>query len=177
MRPALSARKWYVPFRLSAPEPFRSAIPLVSAGIVCLGLIPLLGPRQQPLHWATSGAVVFFGVLLYLRHRLRRLGQPLASVLAGPTRDAGRTVLITSGVILVMVLVIAIQRVLAGNPTRLLSLLLPLLTFLWLGCLGLLALRLPRKPLAGTLPAHSEFPAKAESWKPSAMSGRESNQA
>jgi len=176
MRPALSARKWYVLRRLSAPEPSRSAVPLASAGIVCLGLVPLLGAREQPLHWATSGAMVCFGVLLYLRHRVRRCQQPLARVSSEAAREAGRSVLVTAAVIFAMVLIIALQRALAGNPTHPLSLLLPLFTLVWLGWLGSLALRKARQPSAFA-PTLSTTPAPSESWKRAAVSGQESKQA
>jgi hypothetical protein len=122
--------------RLSASQPFRSAVPLAAAGIICLGLVPILGGPDQALHWAVTAGMAGFGVLLAARRRLRGAEGPLPPISREAARAAGRVLLGIVGVIAVLVGVIVGFRVHSGEPISALSLALPGLGLAWLLTLG-----------------------------------------
>lgn len=134
--------------------PARSAIPLAAAGIVCLGLVPVLGGPDRPLHWAMTAGMTGFGLLLLVRRRLQRREAPLAAVAAPVVRSAARAFFITVGVIALLVTLLLALRLDPRSPTTALSLALPALGLVWLGLIGLRVLR-HRPPLP-----QAEAPAK-----------------
>jgi hypothetical protein len=133
--------------RLSASEPFRSAAPLAAAGIVCLGLIPILGGPDRPIHWLMTVGIAGFGGLLWARHRLRGSKLPLLRAPDRTVHRAGRVLLAVCGVIATLVDVIVGFRLHSGESLAALSLLLPLAGLVWLAIIALQAL-LYREPAA-----------------------------
>ncbi len=134
----------YVPRPLAlSPPPPRSALPLVAAGIIALGSMPLLfGPLAEPLHWATGAGVVGLGALLALRRRVGRAEAPLSPLMPGEGRRAALSLLVVGGTIFLMIAFFVAERfLLLGAATTPLALALPLLSLLWLGLLGLRAWR------------------------------------
>ena len=134
--------------RLSLPPPLRSAVPLASAGIICLGLVPVLGGPERPLHWAVTAGMAGFGVLLWARRRLRGTEGPLAPISKPSARAAGRVLLAIAGVIAVLVGVIVGFRVHSGEAMSTVSLTLPGLGLAWLVTLSVQMLA-HREPPAG----------------------------
>lgn len=153
----------YVPSRLSALQPFRSAVPLAAAGIVCLGLIPIFGGPEQPLHWAISGGMVGFGVLLWARRRLRGAEGPLQHVAPEAARQAGRALFIVSAVVGVLVALIVGARLGTGEPIGLLSVALPSLGLAWLATLGAQAWR-HRGPAPEPAPTSDRLSRRPVNW-------------
>ena len=139
---------------LHVTEPARSAVPLAAAGIICLGLGPTLGGPDRPLHWAMTAGITGFGLLLLVRHRLRRREAPLAPVEPSAVRQAARVFFITVGLIGVIIAGLLAVRLNPHSPTAVLSLTLPALGLGWLGLIGLRVLR--HRPAA----AVAEAPAK-----------------
>lgn len=133
----------YVRKRLSLRPPPRSAVPLASAGIICLGLVPIIGGPDRPLHWAMTGGLTGFGLLLLLRYLLQRREAALLPVTSAAAQRAGNAVLWVSGIIALMVLFFTVQQLLAGGPVAPLSVGMPVLGLLWLASLGLKARRWP----------------------------------
>jgi hypothetical protein len=127
--------------RLSVSQPFRSAVPLAAAGIICLGLVPTLGGPDRPLHWAMTAGMVGFGGLLAARRRLHGFEGPLQRVPVGMAKQAGRALLGVSGIIAALVLVIVGFRVHSGGAMSALSLALPGAGLAWLAQLGVQTLR------------------------------------
>jgi hypothetical protein len=127
--------------RLSVSEPSRSAAPLAAAGIICLGLVPILGGPDRPLHWAMTTGMVGFGVLLAARRRLHGFEGPLQRVPVGMPQRAGRAVLGVAGVIAALVIGIVAFRVRSGAPISALSVVLPGAGLAWVALLGFQALR------------------------------------
>ena len=138
--------------RLSASQPFRSAVPLAAAGIICLGLVPTLGGPEQPLHWAVTAGMAGFGVLLWARRRLRGAEGPLSPIPKQQAHAAGRILLGVIGVIAVLVGVIIGFRVHSGEPMSALSLTLPGLGLAWLVTLSVQMLTHREPPAEGTAP-------------------------
>jgi hypothetical protein len=138
--------------RLSASQPFRSAVPLAAAGIICLGLVPTLGGPEQPLHWAVTAGMAGFGVLLWARRRLRGAEGPLPPISKPAARAAGRILLGVVGVIAVLVGVIVGFRVRSGEPMSALSLTLPALGLAWLVTLSVQMLAHREPPAEGAAP-------------------------
>lgn len=116
-------------------------MPLAAVGIICLGLVPVLGGPDRPLHWAMTAGMVGFGTLLAARRRLRGPEAPLSNVTAGAAKAAGRALLLIVGVIGVLVLGIVGLRARSGQGMSALSLLLPSLGLAWLAVLGVRVLR------------------------------------
>lgn len=133
----------YVRERLSLRPPPRSAVPLASAGIICLGLVPTLGGPDRPLHWAMTVGIAGFGLLLLVRYRLQRREAPLAAVTGAGPRQAGNAVLWVTGIIALMVAFFTLKQLLAGGPVAAWSVAMPVLGLLWLAWLGLKARRWP----------------------------------
>lgn len=133
----------YVPRRLSVRSPHRSAVPLASAGIICLGLVPTLGGPDRPLHWIMTAGMTGFGLLLAVRHRLGRDQVTLGPVSQLTARRAGNAVLWVSAVIAAFVLVFVFRQLAAGGPIGAFSLAMPVVGLVWLVSLGLKARRLP----------------------------------
>jgi hypothetical protein len=158
--------------RLSAFQPFRSAVPLAAAGIICLGLVPTLGGPERPLHWAVTAGIAGFGALLWARRRLRGADGPLQPLSTHAARAAGRTVFVVIGVITVLVGVIIGFRVHSGHDMSALSLALPGLALAWLVTLGL-QMRLYREPTAGTALAEERPSRRPPNWE--ALPNRKSN--
>jgi hypothetical protein len=111
--------------RLSASKPSRSAVPLAAAGIVCLGLVPTLGGPDLPLHWAVTAGMVGFGVLLWVRRRLRGPEPALQPVPQKAARQAAQALSIIVGVVTVLVGVIFGARLHSGGSISALSFALP----------------------------------------------------
>ena len=128
--------------RLSAPAPFRSAVPLAAAGIACLGLVPTLGGPERPLHWAMTAGMVGFGMLLWARHRVQGAEAPLASVPVPVARQAGRALLFTCAVSTLLVLGIIGLQLRRGGGVSALSVALPAAGLAWLTSLAFKTLRL-----------------------------------
>ncbi len=122
--------------RLSAYQPHRSAVPLAAAGIVCLGLVPMLGGPARPLHWAATAGMVGFGVLLWARRRLRGPEGAAQRVAPEAPHRAGRSLFIVCGVVGALVALIIGARFRSGEPLGLLSITLPLLGLTWLATLA-----------------------------------------
>jgi hypothetical protein len=135
--------------RLSASPPSRSAVPLASAGIICLGLVPILGGPERPLHWAVTAGMAGFGGLLWARRRLRGPEASLPSISKQAARAAGRALFAVVGVIAVLVGVIVGFRVQSGQAMSALSLALPGLGLAWLVTLGLQMLAHRTSPVEG----------------------------
>ena len=133
--------------RLSASQPFRSAVPLAATGIICLGLVPLLGGPAQPLHWAVAAGMVGFGGLLWTRRRLRGSEAALERVSPEAARRAARALFIVCGVVGVLVALIIGARLRDAAPLGLLSVTLPVLGLAWLVTLGVQASRHREPPL------------------------------
>jgi uncharacterized membrane protein len=148
----------------------RSATPVASIGIVCLGLVPTLGGPNEPLHWATTAGMVAVGVLLFVRHRLRGAEPSLARVEGAAARQAGRAVLVITAVIALLVGVIIAFQVARHGTIAPLSIVMPAVSLLWLGALGLKALRYqpPR-------PEHAEPEAERPSRRPPEWKQRSSS--
>jgi|SRR5687767_7372236 hypothetical protein len=106
-----------------------------------LGLVPTLGGPDSPLHWAMTAGMTGFGLLLAVRHRLRRDQPPLAPLTEADARHAGGAVLWVSGIIGAMVLVIVLHQLISGGPTSAFSVGLPLVGLWWVASLGLKARR------------------------------------
>lgn len=122
-------------------EPFRSAVPLAATGIVCLGLVPILGGPDRPLHWAMTVGILGFGSLLWARRRLRGPEGPLLRVPPLSAKQAGRTVLLVGAVIAALVGLIVGLRVHSGGSLGALSLLLPGAGLVWVAVLAVQVLR------------------------------------
>jgi len=116
-------------------------VPLAAVGIVCLGLVPVLGGPDRPLHWAMTAGMVGFGSLLWARRRLTGKEAPLSYVSPEAARAAGRAVLLIAAVIAALVAGIVSLRVHSGLGMSGLSLLLPALGLAWLAFLGVQILR------------------------------------
>lgn len=144
--------------RLSASQPFRSAVPLAAAGIICLGLVPTLGGPEQPLHWAVTAGMVGFGILLWARRWLRGAEGPLPPISKPAARAAGRILLAIVGVIAGLVGVIVGFRVHAGQGMSALSLALPGLGLAWLVTLSMQMLLHRAPPAEGA--ASDERPSR-----------------
>jgi hypothetical protein len=82
-----------------------------------------------------------FGLLLAVRHRLRRDQPPLAALTEVEARQAGGAVLWVSGIIAAMVVVIVLLQLIRGGPTSAFSVALPLAGLWWLASLGFKARR------------------------------------
>jgi len=121
----------------------RSAVPLASVGIICLGLVPTLGGPDLPLHWAMTLGFTGFGVLLAVRHGLQRAEGPLAPVPRAAARHAGRATLLIGAICTVLVLAIIGRQLLLRGPIGPLSIAMPLAALGWLYWVGLRALREP----------------------------------
>jgi hypothetical protein len=106
-----------------------------------LGLVPTLGGPDQPLHWAMTAGMTGFGLLLAVRHRLRRDQPPLAALTEAEARHAGGAVLWVSGIIGVMVVGIVLRQLIRGGPTSAFSVGLPLVGLWWVASLGFKARR------------------------------------
>jgi hypothetical protein len=106
-----------------------------------LGLVPTLGGPDSPLHWAMTAGMTGFGLLLAVRHRLRRDQPPLALLTEADARRAGGALLWVSGIIGAMVLVIVLHQLISGGPTSAFSVGLPLVGLWWIASLGLKARR------------------------------------
>src|SRR5688572_4776336 len=131
----------YLRIRLSLRSISRSAAPLASVGIMGLGLVPTLGGPDSPLHWAMTAGMTGFGLLLALRHRLRRDQPPLALPTEAEARQAGGALLWVSGVIAAMVVAIVLNQLISGGPTSAFSVGLPLVGLWWVASLGFKARR------------------------------------
>jgi hypothetical protein len=129
--------------RLPKRSPPRSAVPLASVGIICLGLVPTLGGADRPLHWAMSAGIAGFGTLLLVRYRLQRREGALAPVSRAAALRAGRALLWVSGIIALMVSFFTLKQLASGGPVGALSLAMPALGLCWLASLGLKAMRWP----------------------------------
>ncbi len=149
----------YVRSRLSLRSISRSAVPLASGGIICLGLLPTLGGPDRPLHWGMTLGVTGFGLLLAIRHRLRRDRPPLAELAEAEARRAGNAVLWVSVVIAAMVLVIVLHQLFSGGGMSAFSVGLPLVGLWWLASLGLKARRL-RSPQADDSATTADRPSR-----------------
>ena len=136
----------YLRERLSSRPPFRSAVPLASVGIICLGLVPTLGGPDRPLHWAMTIGVTGFGLLLAVRHRLRQREAPLAPITEPEPRQAGRALLRVSAIITLLVVAIVARQLAGGGPIGAFSIALPVLGLTWLISLGVQAWRLRAEP-------------------------------
>jgi hypothetical protein len=147
--------------RLSAPEPFRSAVPLAAAGIACLGIVPTLGGPESPLHWAMTAGMVGFGILLWARHRLSKRASELQPVSAAQALIAGRAVLIVTAIIAALVAVIVLAQWRHGGALGLQSLAMPAAGLIWLAALGLKSLAFARG--AAGPPVTSERPSRRPS--------------
>jgi hypothetical protein len=128
-------------------------VPLASAGIACLGLVPVLGGPERPSHWAVTVGMVGFGGLLWARQRLTRREGALARVPARAARNAGRTVLLVCAVVSAIIAVVVLTRLREGGGIGLLSLAMPGAGLLWLTSLGLKTQR-HRDPAADAAPAN-----------------------
>lgn len=127
--------------------------------MMCLGLVPTLGGPDEPLHWLMTAAMTGFGVLLLARHRLQQREPELAEVSPTAARHAGRAVLWITGISAVLVLGIVARQGLQGGPIGALSLIMPLVALVWLGSLGLKALRARSESAeAATLERPSRLP-------------------
>jgi hypothetical protein len=133
--------------RLSASEPFRSAVPLAAAGIVCLGLVPTLGGPERPIHWIMTAGMVGFGALMWARHRLRGPKVPLLRAPNHAVHQAGRVLLVVGGTITALVGSIVGFRLQSGGSIGALSLVLPGAGLVWVAVIALQALRY-REPAA-----------------------------
>jgi hypothetical protein len=160
--------------KLLASEPFRSAGPLAAIGIACLGLIPTLGGPERPLHWAMTGGLLLFGVLLFARHRFGRQKTPLGRVDEPAARAAGRTVLVVSAVIGALVAVIVGARLRSGGSIAALSLAMPAVALGWLASLGLKAAR-HREPALEPAATSDRPSRRPPNWEPT--SGAQASQA
>jgi hypothetical protein len=125
--------------RLSVSLLFRSAAPLASAGIVCLGLVPLLGSPSAPLHLAIVLGMAASGVLLFVRYRLRGAQAPLAAVSAARAAHARRAVFIITMVLTLLVGIIIAAQVAKGGVVAPLSVAMPAVGLLWLVLIGVRA--------------------------------------
>lgn len=150
--------------RLSVNEPNRSALPLAAAGVICIGLLPVLGGPAAPLHWFMTVGITGLGVLIAVRQRLQRPERPLAALRADDARRAGRSVLIIGALIAVLATGIIGLWVHAGGQPSALSLVLPALGVAWVLWLGVKILRVADVAVA---PATEEaLPARASTWEP-----------
>jgi hypothetical protein len=151
--------------RLSARSLPRSAAPLASAGIICLGLVPTLGGPDLPLHWAMTLGITGFGVLLAVRHRLRRAERPLALVPRPAAEHAGRSVLIIAAICTALVLGIIGRQLLLKGPVGPLSVAMPLAALGWLYWVGLRALRWSAETADEAQPSADDRPSRRPSWE------------
>ena len=112
-----------------------------------------------------TAGMVGFGVLMLVRHRLRGAEPPLADVTSTQTRSAGRTVLLLSGILTLLVLGIVAARLAQGGGIAPLSWLMPAAGLLWLTSLGVKVLRHPAvAPESAT--AETERPSRRPpEWK------------
>lgn len=150
--------------RLSASQPSRSAAPLAAAGIICLGLVPVLGGPEQPLHWAVTAGMAGFGGLLWARRRLRGAEAPLAPISKQAARTAGRILLAVVGVIALLVAVIVGFRVHSGQGMSALSLAVPGLGLAWLVTLSVQMLA-HREPPAEAGPSDERPSRRPPNWE------------
>lgn len=142
-------------------SPVRSALPLASAGILGLGLLPALGGSDRPLHWFVAAAAVGLGIFLQLWHRVRSPEAPLAPVSPEHATHAGRTLLIITAVSGVLAAGILLTRWHYHGPSAALSVGMPLAALAWLTSIGLRVLRqgeattfrLPYVPTKSSRPA------------------------
>ena len=111
----------------------------------------------------TEGRVGFGGLLL-VRHRVRGAEPALAEVDAAQAQRAGRTVLIITAILFLLVSIIVGARLVEGRPIAPLSWLMPTLGLVWRATLGLKAWR---HPVAHPEPAaETERPSrKPPEWK------------
>jgi hypothetical protein len=155
----------YVLRGLSAPPLSRSATPVASVGIMCLGLVPTLGGPDEPLHWATTAGMVGFGALLLFRHRLRGAEPALARVDGPVARHAGRALLLITAIIAALVGVIVAFQLARRGTIAPLSIVMPSVGLLWLAALGLKSLRY-RPTEAEPPPSETERPSRRPpEWK------------
>jgi hypothetical protein len=101
----------------------------------------MLGDPQRPLHWAMTGGLFGFGVLLWTRHRLGQGESQLQRVDEPAARSAGRTTLVVCAIIAALVGVIVGAQLRSGGSIGLMSLGMPLVSLAWLASLGLKAWR------------------------------------
>ncbi len=112
-------------------------MPLAATGIICLGLVPVIGGPEQPLHWAMTAGVVGFGALLLVRRLLRGPEAALRRVPPEEARHAGRTLFVVCGFVGGLVALIVGARLRGGEPPAAWSVMLPVLGLAWLGTLAL----------------------------------------
>jgi hypothetical protein len=162
---------------LSASPSPRSSIPLAAAGIASLGLLPVLGGPDQPLHWAMTAGMVGFGVLLFVRYQLGRPEGALLPITPAHAQIAGRAVLIVSGAIAFLVAVIVAAQAYAHGPIGVLSLAMPGAGLAWLTSLGLKALRhvTPTTEEATPHDRPSRRPPRPSKLPPATTNGASSN--
>jgi threonine/homoserine/homoserine lactone efflux protein len=138
-------------------------VPLAAAGIVCLGLVPTLGGPDQPQHWAVTAGMVGFGVLLWVRRRLRGPEGALQRVPQKAAREAAKALTIICGVVAALVGVIFGARLHSGGSISALSLALPAAGLCWLAVLAFQVWRY-REP-ANDAPATGDRPSRRpSSW-------------
>ena len=130
-----------------------------------LGLVPILGGPDQPLHWVMTAGMTGFGLLLAVRHRLRRDQPPLAPLTDAQARHAGGAVLWVSGIIGAMVVVIVLLQLLRGGPTSAFSVALPLVGLWWLASLGFKARRFRAPQVDDSAPPVDRSSRRPPSWE------------
>lgn len=152
-------------------EPLRSAVPLASVGVILLGLVPVVGGPDNPLHWAMTAGMVGFGALLRARHSLRRAEGPLAQVPVPVARQVGRAYFITLGVIAVLATGIMATRWGLHFRVSPLSVSLPVVGLLWLGLIGLRVRRHGLPAPQVELPADDRPSRRPSNWDALSSSG------
>jgi hypothetical protein len=105
-------------------------------GIACLGLVPILGGPDAPLHWFMTAGISGLGVLLWVRHRLYQREQPLAALSVAEARRAGRYLFIITGISGVLAAGISALWLVGGGKPLAVSLVLPAVGLVWLLWLG-----------------------------------------
>jgi hypothetical protein len=140
-------------------------VPLASVGIICLGLLPTLGGPGLPLHWAMTAGVAGFGALLLVRYRLQRPEALPAPVLQSDARRAGRALLWVSGVIALLVSFFTVKQWASGGPVSAASVAMPIVGLVWLGSLGLKALRWPGDPVESPASSDDRPSRRPPSWE------------
>jgi hypothetical protein len=122
--------------------------------------------------------MVGFGVLLWLRHGLRKRAGALRPVPEAAARLAGRALLVICGIVGVLLAVIVGSRWAHGGSIGLLSLAMPLAGLAWLVTLALQTRR-HREPAADALPANDRPSRRPPAWdalsKPKPSDGSPSN--
>ena len=148
-------------------------MPLAAGCIVCLGLIPLLGAPAQPLHWAATGGMIGFGVLLWARRRLRGTEAALLPVSQPAAEAASRAVFLVVALVSVLVTVIVGYRLRDGGSMSALSLSLPVLGLAWL---ALLAFQLKRHREPAATATNDDRPSRRPpEWDSVPRANRKSN--